>query len=310
MTKVTITVLTFNRGSLLKDLINDLIKLTYSPLEIIIVDNHSEDDTQQLMRKEFSSIIYERTHKNLGVAARNIGIQKASGDIIITIDDDIRGLTDVHIVELLNLFKDRAMLGAVNFKVLDHVNYKICNWVHHRAHEEFSAQEFQTYEITEGAVAFRKAALKKTGNYPEAFFLSHEGPDLAFRLLDHGFDVIYSPKIEVIHFHSQLGRKSWFRYYYDSRNQLWLAARNLPASYAIIYLSRGLISMLVYSIRDGFFRYWLKGVVDGLRGMGAALTQRRVLKLKTLQRIKALDKSRPSLAYMIRTRLAKKEVRL
>jgi len=159
MTKVTISVLTFNRSSLLRELIPELLGLAYRPLEIIVVDNHSEDDTESLMQTEFPGVMYMRTDQNIGVGARNLGMEKASGDIVITIDDDIRGLTDSHLASIVKLFRTRPRLGAVNFRVLDHKTLKGCNWVHHRPSELFSLREFQTYEISEGAVAFRSAAL-------------------------------------------------------------------------------------------------------------------------------------------------------
>lgn len=310
MTKVSIAILTYNRSSLLIKLIRELLSLTYRPLEIIVVDNHSADGTEKLMKTAFSDVIYIRTDTNLGATARNIGMQRASGEIIITLDDDLRGLTDGDIIKIVKIFKSRRRLGALNFKVLDHKTHQICNWVHHLLPGKYGNQEFITYEITEGAVAFRKSALERTGYYPENFFLSHEGPDLAMRLLDNGFEVIYSPNIEVIHCHSQLGRKSWTNYYYDNRNMLWLAARNLPVSYTIIYLSRGLVSMLVYSLRDGFFYFWIKGLVDGMKGMNEALAQRKVIKKSTLRLIRSIDKKRPNLIYLIKVRFGKKGIRL
>lgn len=310
MTYVTIIVLTFNRCELLKELMIELSRLTYKSLEIIVVDNHSTDGTERLIQTEFPQICYIRTAANLGASARNFGMERAGGDILLTLDDDVRGINDMDILKIDKLFKARPKLAAVNFKVIDHQTRRICNWVHHCRAEQFGDREFATYEITEGAVAFRRSALDQAGYYPDSFFLSHEGPDLAFRLIDRGYDVIYSPCIEVIHCHSHLGRRSWLNYYYDSRNQLWLAVRNFPASYAAIYLARGLVSMMVYSIRDRYFKYWLRGVADGLMGIGTVWAQRRVLKKKTVCRIRALDKNRPSLGYMIKTRLLKKGVRL
>ena len=45
--KITISILTYNRCSILKELLFSLKKLKYSPLEIIVVDNCSKDETQK-----------------------------------------------------------------------------------------------------------------------------------------------------------------------------------------------------------------------------------------------------------------------
>jgi GT2 family glycosyltransferase len=270
------------------------------------MDNHSEDMTQEMMLSEFTKIQYLRTDKNIGASARNIAMKAANGDIIVTLDDDVTGLGEKEIRMLAKKFSEDQTLGAANFKVVNSEG-DICNWVHHCRQEHFCDREFQTYEITEGAVAFRRKALEHSGYYPDTFFLSHEGPDLAFRIIESGFKVIYTPHVEVTHYFANEERQPWRNYYYDTRNQLWLAVRNFPITYALVYLGRGLFSMLVYSIRDGYFYYWLKAVVDGIVGLKQALGERNVLSEVTIKIIKQIDSQRPSLVYMIKERLLVKD---
>jgi GT2 family glycosyltransferase len=308
--KISISVLTYNRGSILKDLLVSLSSIKYEQLEIIVIDNCSKDNTSMIMSKEFPQILYIKLSQNIGASARNVGLQKATGDIIITLDDDIIGINDDAIFSILTQFVERPRLGAVNFSVTDYYTGKICNWVHHRNISENFDKEFLTYEITEGAVAFRRRALEVAGYYPTYFFLSHEGPDLALRLIDSGYDVIYSNKISVLHKHSDLGRRPWMNYYYDTRNQVWYAIRNLPAFYAISYLFRGLSSMLIYSIRDGYIIWWLKAIRDSFKGIIRAFGDRRVISKKTLSIIRNIDNHRPSIFYMLKKRFFVKGVRL
>jgi len=286
------------------------VQLTYQPLEIIVVDNCSADGTQNMVRSEFPGVVYIRSPENIGAGARNLGIRNAKAELVVTLDDDIFGLDDGDLERIVRYFRERVSFGVVNFKIVDHVRNKICNWVHHCNPEEYQDKEFQTYEITEGAAAFRKQAVEQAGYYPEGFFLSYEGPDLAFRIMDIGYEVIYSGNISVVHRHSDLGRKPWFNYYYDTRNQFWLAARNLPAIYGSVFLSRGLFSMLVYSIRDGFLRFYIKGIVDGLKGLGRAFKSRKPLSTGTMRVIKAIDRKRPGLQYYITQRLLRRGARL
>lgn len=308
--KVTISVLTYNRSQLLNDLVNDLCGLEYSPLEIIVIDNNSQDETQSIMQKYLPRVNYIRNDENIGVVARNIGLEKAGGDIIITIDDDVTGINDKDICKLVELFNTQPRIGAINFKVVDPEKDEIINWVHHCKVEDYSNKEFKTYEITEGAVAFKKDVLNITGGYSTHFFISHEGPDLAFRIFEAGFDVIYTGDVTVHHFTAEQGRESWRNYYYDTRNQFWLAARNFPVGYAIRYLTRGLLSMLVYSIRDRYIRYWFKAVVDGIKGLKEIKKERIVLSETTMRTIKEIDSMRPGLLYLIRKRLFQKIIRI
>jgi len=284
------------------------MSLKYKPLEIIVVDNHSEDNTQNMIKERYPTVMYVRTDENIGVLARNIGMKNAKGEIVITIDDDIQGIHDDDLGNLVSIFNNQPELGAVNFKIVNPQG-KVCNWVHHCKEEDYHDKEFITYEITEGAVAFRKTTLEQSGYYPRNYFISHEGPDLAFRIFECGFKVIYSGKVNVTHYYSDEARELWRNYYYDTRNQFWLAARNFPLSYSITYLSRGLISMMIYSIRDGYFIYWLKAIKDAIIGLKSVLQERRVLSDNTMHIINQIDSNRPDLFYLLKKRIFKKGLR-
>ncbi len=299
---VSICVLTYNRCSLLRELLKELEAITYKPLEILLLDNHSTDGTQEMVRANFPTIKCIRTEANVGAAGRNVAMRAAEGDIVVTLDDDIQGFGDQAIEVLVRKFSEDPTLGAMNFNVVNLAG-DVCNWVHHCRQEDFYDKDFLTYEITEGAVAFRRCTLERSGYYPETFFLSHEGPDLAFRIIENEFKVMYTGSVKVTHGFASEGRDSWRNYYYDTRNLLWLAARNFPLSYSTVYLGRGLFSMFVYSVRDGYIRYWWKALVDGIAGLKQAIQERKVLNRSTMEVIRKIDSHRPSVAYMIRSRL-------
>ena len=308
--KVSICVLTYNRCEILRELLRTLSEIGRHIVEIIVIDNHSSDETEKVMKEEFPRSRYFRMKENIGAGARNVGLKEAKGEIIITLDDDVIGMTEEEVNNLIGIFENRPNVAAVNFRVTDYYSGAISNWVHHCRPEEFGEREFETYEITEGAVAFRSSALGRAGHYPEYFFISHEGPDLALRLMNHGYAVIYSPRVSVKHKHSNLGRKAWLNYYYDTRNHIWLAARNFPWSYAATYLVRGLGSMLLYSLRDGYFRSWVKALFDGLKGLPRALNDRQVVSPEVMQRIWQIDKERAGALSLLRERLLKNGARL
>ena len=90
--KVTVSVLTYNRMNVLRESLSALRYVHYSPLEILVVDNHSEDGTAQMVKAEFPEVRFYQMDRNEGVAARNVGIRMASSEIVITLDDDILGL--------------------------------------------------------------------------------------------------------------------------------------------------------------------------------------------------------------------------
>lgn len=278
--------------------------------EIIVVDNNSSDNTCLNVTRRFEKARYFKTEKNVGASGRNVAFRNALGSVIICLDDDVSGITAEMIARLHAKFRNNPLLGAVNFKVVNAFSGHICNWVHQCKAEDYYDKEFSTYGITEGAVAFRKAALDKAGYYDDIFFISHEGPDLAFRIMREGYDCIYWGDIVVSHRHENAGRVSWLNYYYDTRNHIYLAAKNYPFKKAVRTLTVGLLSMLVYSIRDGYFRYWLKAVRDGIKKLPVLLQERNVLPENVLMRISAIDENNAPLLYKVKSRLFRKTARL
>src|SRR5690606_20187344 len=124
---------------------------------------------------------------------------------------------------IASIFEKNPSADGICFKVIDEKDGAITNWCHHCDPNLFSNKSFETYEISEGAVAFRRDTFNQVGFYTKEFFISHEGLDLAIRILKSGKSIIYCPEIEVVHAHAAEGRKNWRRYYYDTRNLIWLA---------------------------------------------------------------------------------------
>jgi glycosyltransferase involved in cell wall biosynthesis len=89
---VSIIITTYNRQNLILRAVRSAINQTYKNIEIIIVDDCSNDDTENLVLdfiKEFENIIYIRNEKRVGGNnSRNIGIKRAHGFFIAGLDDD------------------------------------------------------------------------------------------------------------------------------------------------------------------------------------------------------------------------------
>lgn len=306
---LSIVILTYNRRDCLRELLDELRAVLPAVREVIVVDNCTTDGTEAMLRHEYADFVHLRTAENRGVAARNLGIRRARGDVVVTIDDDIMGLDAAACAWVAGQFAREPALGALNFQVRDWYTRGLCNWVHHRPAADAPGR-FATYELTEGAVAFRREAVERVGGYFEDYFISHEGPDLAFRLMNAGFDVLYDGTVAVLHKHEQGARQPWRFYYYDTRNQLWLAARNLPAVPAFRYLARGLAAMAVYALRDGYFVWWAQGVWDGMRRLPGMLRTREAWTPRTRALCEGIDSHRPGFLELVRARLFQRGNRL
>jgi len=85
---ISVVIPTYNRGYIISRAIDSVLKQTYLPNEIIVVDDGSTDNTNEIL-KSYRSRINCIWQKNSGVSAsRNTGIEKASGQWIALLDSD------------------------------------------------------------------------------------------------------------------------------------------------------------------------------------------------------------------------------
>ncbi len=86
-TNISVIIPTFNRYNLLQRALESVYTQSLLPMEVIVVDDGSTDQTKEI-QKEFPNIIYIY-QTNSGVsAARNKGITRAEGEWIAFLDDD------------------------------------------------------------------------------------------------------------------------------------------------------------------------------------------------------------------------------
>lgn len=107
---VSVIITTRNSSSTLKACLDSIIKQTYKNIEIIVVDNSSNDDTKNLA--------YNYTNKvyNMGPersAQRNYGVSKSLGNFIIILDSDM--VLSEKVIEscLIKIQKNENIKGIV-----------------------------------------------------------------------------------------------------------------------------------------------------------------------------------------------------
>lgn len=89
---ISIIIPTFNCGNTLSKTINTLLSQSIKSIEIVIIDNNSTDNTENLIynfQKEYNNIKYIKNNNNYGPGiARNTGILNSKGNYICFLDSD------------------------------------------------------------------------------------------------------------------------------------------------------------------------------------------------------------------------------
>ncbi len=114
MSTVSIIIPTYNRSNLLKECVESLLAQTYHDIEIIVVDDGSTDDTKETLDsitdKQNRIRYYSRPHSGV-CAARNFGLEQASGEYIGFFDHDDLWPTD-YIETMVKSLKARPDFGV------------------------------------------------------------------------------------------------------------------------------------------------------------------------------------------------------
>ena len=85
---VSVIIPTYNRAWVLKTAIDSVLCQDYPNIELIVIDDGSQDNTKELL-KGYKSKIIVLYQDNAGVsAARNLGIKKSTGEFIALLDSD------------------------------------------------------------------------------------------------------------------------------------------------------------------------------------------------------------------------------
>src|SRR3990167_7556109 len=86
---VSIIIPAYNAGKYIKGVLENLFLQTYRNIEIIVVDDGSTDNTEQIVKAYQNRGVRYIYQQNKGVAgARNAGIKEAKGELIAFLDAD------------------------------------------------------------------------------------------------------------------------------------------------------------------------------------------------------------------------------
>lgn len=203
---VSIIIPVFNEEKILDMTIESLLKLNYSAYEIIIVNDGSNDNTQEIAERlvGYKSGIYNKikisliNKENNGKStALNAGIKISRGEFILCMDGDSQ-LSPNSIIMAVRHFTNPE-IGAVagNVKVLNRGNFltdlQALEYVE-GLNLARSAQSFmKLVNIIPGPIGiFRKKAIENAGYYDSDTFA--EDADLTLRILAAGWKIYYEPK--------------------------------------------------------------------------------------------------------------------
>lgn len=262
--KVFVVILNYKVADLVERLIKILQSSSYKNLQVVVVDNNSNDQLGEIIQK-YKDIHFIQNDDNLGYAGgNNVGIKfslEKGADLVLILNPDITLRTDT----ISNLVRELVAKNAdvagpkIYFKgsskiwfaggILDKKN---ALGVHRGVDEEDRGQYNKAEEvdfITGAAILIKREVFEKIGYFDENYFLYLEDLDFCLRAKKSGFRVLYAPVALAFHENAKsTGLGSSLQDYYISRNRMLFAFR---------YLN--------FRTRFALFRYMLSNLLDPIR---------------------------------------------
>jgi glycosyltransferase involved in cell wall biosynthesis len=196
--KATVVVAAYNAASTLGECLSSLRELNYPDYETIVIDDGSTDSTSEIANQSGVRTIRVE-HKGLA-AARNAGVEAASGEVIAFIDADARADRDwlYHLVETITR-RDAAAAAGPNFAPDPQSSRAAAMATAPGLPREVRAGDDRLAQLCGCNMAITKAALLKVGGFDPMFTTAGDDVDLSWRLAALGETLAYAPGAVVIH---------------------------------------------------------------------------------------------------------------
>lgn len=273
--KLSVVIVNWNTRQLLEKCLSTLAENVCSwPLEVLVVDNASDDSSAEMVRAKFPQFVCIESGGNLGYAAgNNLGIKNSTGEYILTLNSDTELAPNV-LESAVNELESRPKYGALGVKQIGldgNIQHSIrgfptlkgifgdvtglgkknAAWDTYRQ-TQFDYNKPQDADQPMGTfLLLRRKALDdisqtKGEPFDLNFPIFFNEVDLLYRMREKGWKCHYAANIEILHHGGESTKqvrknmiweshKSLVRYF--SKHLKGMARISLPGVAGIIYLA-------------------------------------------------------------------------
>jgi len=229
---VSIILLNWNGKRFLADCIQSLCAQTFTDYELIIVDDHSTDGSQELLTQHYAQYALFFNASNRGYCGgANLGIRNSIGEYVLILNPDVI-LSPDYLIHIVDAFARDPEVGIVTGKLLrfDRTTLDSTGQFLRKnltpLERGYGVPDQGQYEQPEyvfsscgAAACYRRAMLEDirlAGDYfDEAYFAFYEDLDVGWRAQLLGWKAYYTPSAVAYHYRggglvALVHKKSWF----------------------------------------------------------------------------------------------------
>lgn len=250
--KLSIIIVNYNVKFYVEQCLDSLSRALHDiDSEIIVVDNHSRDDSVGYLRRRHRDIHIIESNHNLGFAkANNVAIRQSVGEYVLLLNPDtfVGEQTIRSVIDFMDTHPEAGGAGVRMYNADGTVAmesrrglptpltsfYKMIGLGTLYPKNRHFGKYYMSYlpwdspqqiEVVSGAFCMlRRSALDKVGILDEDFFMYGEDIDLSYRLLKGGYTNWYIPE-PILHYKGESTQKSSFRYVHVFYNAMLIFFR-------------------------------------------------------------------------------------
>jgi GT2 family glycosyltransferase len=243
---ISVVILNYNGRKFIETCIDSVLAQDYPDIEIIVVDNGSEDGSNDVIRQRYPQVRIVETGKNLGFAAgNNLGIRLAAGEYIVVLNNDCE-LENGCIHAMKKAIEKDGKYGACASKIyllyddglLDAAGIVVypdgLSIGRGRLEQaDLYDREEEVFFSSGCCSMYRKEMLDdiRLGDdyFDEDFFMYGDDTDLGWRARLRGWRCVYAPHARLYHAHSAAsGSYSHLKAFHVERNRIWILMKYFP----------------------------------------------------------------------------------
>lgn len=258
---ISIVIANYNGEKYLKTCLSSLLQSSIKEYEIIVIDNHSTDQSIAILRqfkKKDSRIQILQNKVNIGVpASRNRAISKCRGEIVILLDNDtelrknsieqlIQPLINNELVgaaqALLIDFEDRTLVQMAGGHLIPQAIWLMGFYERRKYLEVKPTLKENNIIAISAALAVKKKVLDEIRGYDPLLFNYTDDLDFSWRIWIAGFKVVLANKSIIYHYtksvarRANIGANNFDVYYHMGKNSIRTIAKNYELRNVIRYL--------------------------------------------------------------------------
>jgi GT2 family glycosyltransferase len=196
---VSVVICTYNGSATLRGSLEAALTLHYPDYEVIVVCDGCTDSSAQIADSFDGVRVIETPRRGLA-AARNTGMEVATGEIVAYIDDDALADPD-WLTHLVKTFTSGPFAAVGGPNVLPPESSWVAECVANApgGPTHVLVSDLDAEHVPGCNMAIRKDALEQIGGFDPQFRAAGDDVDVCWRLLDSGERIAFNPGAVVLH---------------------------------------------------------------------------------------------------------------